>query len=73
MNYTLTRSGRPVVAVGAPGSIARLLAEEKLERVFSPGHELHSRIFYDLVEGKYYDKATDLFLTLDEAKAYGVK
>lgn len=43
-----------------------------LEVVFSKGHELHNRIFYCPVEGKYYDKHTDLFLSLEEAQAYGL-
>lgn len=43
-----------------------------LEHVFSEGHEYHNRIFYDRIEGAYYDRATDLFLSLDELKAYGI-
>lgn len=43
-----------------------------LERVFSPGHELHDRIFYDVKAGEYYDRGSDLYLTLDEARAFGV-
>ena len=44
-----------------------------LERVFSVGHQYHDRIFYDPKEGSYYDQATDLYLSLDEARAYGVR
>jgi hypothetical protein len=43
-----------------------------LEEVFSPGHRYHNRIVYDAKEGSYYDKHTDLYLTLEEAKGYGV-
>jgi len=44
-----------------------------LEQVFSKGHRYHGRIFYDSKEGQYYDQATDLYLTLDEARTFGVK
>lgn len=37
-----------------------------LERVFSPAHPFYDRIFYDRVEGKYYDRATDIYITLEE-------
>ena len=43
-----------------------------LERVFSKGHEHYDRLFYDVREGQYYDRATDLYLTLDEVRAFGV-
>ena len=43
-----------------------------LETVFSAGHQHHTRIYYDPKEGSYYDRATDLYLTLDEALAFGV-
>lgn len=43
-----------------------------LERVFSKGHELHDRIFYDVREGQYYDRGSDLYLTLAEAQAFGI-
>lgn len=45
---------------------------EGLERVFSPGHPYHDRIFYDRLEGSYYDRCTDLFLTLDEVRSFGL-
>jgi len=50
-----------------------VVGDDGLERVFPPGHELRDRIFYDRYEGKYYDRATDFFLTLEEARAFGVK
>lgn len=43
-----------------------------LETVFSAGHQYHDRIYYDIREGSYYDKSTDLFLSLDEAKSFGL-
>lgn len=43
-----------------------------LETVFSSGHQYHDRIFYDVKEGQYYDRHTDLYLTLDEAKSFGI-
>lgn len=39
-----------------------------LERVFSEGHQFHDRLFYDYQEGSYYDRACDLYVTLEEAK-----
>jgi hypothetical protein len=44
-----------------------------LERVFSKGHQYHDRVFYDAREGQYYDRGTDLYLTLEEAHAFGVR
>ncbi len=43
-----------------------------LETVFSEGHPHHYRIFYDAKEGKYYDAHCDLYITLSEAKAFGL-
>lgn len=43
-----------------------------LERVFPAGHQYHDRLFYDVREGSYYDRHTDLYLTLDEAHAMGL-
>jgi hypothetical protein len=45
---------------------------DDLETVFSENHQYHDRIVYDRREGKYYDKATDLYLTLAEAAAFGL-
>ena len=45
---------------------------ERLEIVFSKGHRLYDRIFYDHLEGKYYDKHTDLFLSEVELDKYGL-
>jgi hypothetical protein len=39
-----------------------------LERVFSEGHRYHDRLFYDYQEGSYYDRACDLYVTLEEAR-----
>lgn len=44
-----------------------------LEPVFSAMHQYHERIFYDPKEGKYYDSARDMFMTLEEARAFGIK
>lgn len=44
----------------------------KLEHVFPKGHQYHDRIFYDYQEGQYYDKGTDMYLSLDEVKAFGI-
>jgi len=41
-----------------------------LEIVFSEGHQYFDRIFYDVREGKYYDRLTDLFLNEDEIKNF---
>lgn len=43
-----------------------------LEKVFSPAHPLHDRILYDPQEGSYYDAHTDLYLTLQEVRAFGL-
>lgn len=43
-----------------------------LERVFSAGHEHHDRIFYDRKQGSYYDRASDMFITLEQVKAFGL-
>lgn len=43
-----------------------------LEEVFSVGHQYHGRIVYDRTEGQYYDKHTDIYLTLAEVKAFGL-
>lgn len=44
-----------------------------LEPVFSPGHPYHTRLYYDPKEGSYYDRATDLYLTLTDAtQAFGL-
>lgn len=43
-----------------------------LETVFPKGHELHSVIYYDAREGSFYHRPSDIYLTYDEAKAYGV-
>ena len=48
---------------------------ERDEKVFSKGHELHDVIVYDRLEGQYYNKQTDLYLTYEEweqiRKEYG--
>lgn len=46
-------------------------ADNYLEEVFSAGHQYHGRIVYDRAEGQYYDRHTDLYLTLDDMRAMG--
>jgi hypothetical protein len=41
------------------------------ERVFPKGHENYDRIVYDRTAGEYYDRHTDLFLSLEELHAWG--
>jgi hypothetical protein len=43
-----------------------------LETVFSVGHQYHGRIFYDAKEGSYYDLYVDLYITLEQAKQFGL-
>lgn len=43
-----------------------------LEWVFSEGHRYRERIFYDPREGAYYDRWTDMFLTVEEARGFGL-
>lgn len=43
-----------------------------LEHVFSRNHQYYDRVFYDYREGKYYDRACDVYLTLDQAHAFGI-
>lgn len=43
-----------------------------LEVVFPHTHELFNRIAYDPQEGQYYDRYTDLYLSLEEVKAFGI-
>lgn len=43
-----------------------------LERIFSEGHQYHDRIFYDRLAGQYYDQYTDLYLSLEELKGFGI-
>lgn len=43
-----------------------------LERVFCENHQYADRIFYDTTAGQYYDRASDLYLTLNEVAAYGL-
>ncbi len=43
-----------------------------LETVFSPSHQYHDRIFYDVKEGSYYDKYSDIYLTLEQVRAFGL-
>ncbi len=35
---------------------------ERMELTFSNGHRFYGRIYYDYLEGKYYDCQTDLYL-----------
>jgi hypothetical protein len=43
-----------------------------LERIFPEGHQYHDRIFYDAREGSYYDRGSDFYITLEQAKAFGL-
>lgn len=43
-----------------------------LEVVFSRGHQSHDRVLYDTREGSYYDKYSDVFLTLEQARSFGL-
>ena len=43
-----------------------------LERVFSAGHQYYDRIFYDVKEGEYYDRCSDLYITLEQVKTFGM-
>ncbi len=52
-------------------AIATAETARALEAVFPPGNQWHDRIFYDTVEGKYYDKYSDVYLSLEEMKAFG--
>ena len=44
-----------------------------LEYVFPEGHQYHDRIFWDIEEGSYYDRYTDLYISLEQAELFGVK
>lgn len=44
-----------------------------LERVFAKGHRFWGRIFYDVREGSYYDLHRDLYISLWEARDFGVR
>ena len=48
-------------------------AMDGLERVFSKGHQFYNRIFYDVKEGSYYDLSCDIFISLEEARSFGVR
>jgi hypothetical protein len=52
---------------------ARVKSMNGLEVVFSKGNQWHDRIYYDAMEGAYYDRYTDMYLGLDELAAYGLK
>lgn len=41
--------------------------------VFPPNHVCHKRIVYDPDACEYYDKTTDIFLTEDDIKFYGLR
>lgn len=38
----------------------------------SESHEMYGRIVYDRRAGQYYDKHTDLYLSYEDAKEYGL-
>lgn len=50
----------------------RYAKRERLEIVFSEGHRLYDVIYYDSVEGKYYNKSTDLYIREEELAKYGL-
>jgi len=66
-----------VKAVIRKGIVSKLSAasakQQGLEVVFSPGNQWHERIFYDPKEGKYYDANSDVYLSLQEAAAFGLR
>ena len=43
-----------------------------LEQVFPDGHQYADRLYYDPREGQYYDAYSDWYISLDEAKAFGL-
>lgn len=43
-----------------------------LETVFSVGHQYHDRVLYDTREGSYYDRYSDVYLTLEQAHSFGL-
>lgn len=43
-----------------------------LESVFSVGHPMHSRIFWDKLVGQYYDMGVDLYLEVDDLPRFGL-
>jgi len=53
-------------------SIQRYAVNNGLEVIFSEGHRYYDRIFYDSVEGKYYDRYTDFFLQDAELAKFGL-
>lgn len=52
--------------------IQRYAANNNLEIIFSEGHHLYDKIFYDVREGTYYNRETDYFLTESELPAFGL-
>jgi hypothetical protein len=48
------------------------LVMNNLEVVFPVGNQWHDRIFYDSLEGKYYDRYSDIYLEYDDLAAYGL-
>lgn len=61
------KEGSTVITVAAEGDF-----DNSLERVFPETNQWHDRIFYDPTEGKYYDKYSDVYLSLEEAHAFGL-
>lgn len=43
-----------------------------LESVFPRGHRYADRLYYDPKEGAYYDAHSDLYLSLEDARAFGL-
>lgn len=42
-----------------------------LEVVFSPSHHNYDVLFYDRIEGKYYDRTLDMYVELEDLPFYG--
>ena len=44
-----------------------------LETVFSPSHKNYAVLFYDRIEGQYYDREQDMYLELEDLPFYGMR
>ena len=53
-------------------NIQTYASNNRLEIIFSEGHHLYDSIFYDSLEGKYYNRETDFFLEENELGAFGL-
>lgn len=41
-----------------------------LEVIFPETSQWHDRIYYDRKEGKYYDRYSDIYITVEEFQTY---